>query len=324
MFRPMKGAVAPADLSSLRYPLLASEKIDGWRCLVADIEWARANIPCEPKHREYFEAAQHCIALSASLKPISNLYVQRMLDHPELHGLDGELIASDKFNETSSAFASFGGEPSFSFKLFDLFDRPSDPFEVRLKALYARHLPDLGDNVTPVWLPQHRCDDAQYLELLVEYLLDANAEGVVTRDPRGAYKFGRATEKQQWMLKIKPFVQDAEAVVIGVEELMHNLNDPEVSQLGLQKRSHHQAGKVASGKLGALICRKLVKPAESGTEHGGEFKIGTGFDDATRHLLWAQREELFGRIVKFKSMQHGALDVPRHPVFLGFRAEDYS
>jgi DNA ligase-1 len=54
------------------------------------------------------------------------------------------------------------------------------------------------------------------------------------------------------------------------------------------------------------------------------FKIGTGFDDATRHLLWAQRDELFGRIVKFKSMLHGTLDAPRHPVFLGFRAEDYS
>jgi DNA ligase-1 len=311
----MKGSVAPEDLTQLRYPLIASEKVDGWRCLVADIEWARANIPCDPKHREYFEAAQHCIALSASLKPISNLYVQRMLDHPELHGLDGELIASAKFNETSSAFASFAGEPSFSFKLFDLFDRPSDPFEIRLKALYARHLPDLGDNVTPVWLPQHRCDDAQYLELLVESLLDANAEGVVTRDPRGAYKCGRATEKQQWLLKVKPFV-DAEAIVIGTEELMHNLNDPEVSQLGLQRRSHHQANKVSSGKLGALIC----EPVGGGVT----FKIGTGFDDATRHLLWAGRDSIIGRIVAYKSMQRGVLTAPRHPVFKGFRAEDYS
>jgi DNA ligase-1 len=55
-----------------------------------------------------------------------------------------------------------------------------------------------------------------------------------------------------------------------------------------------------------------------------KFKIGTGFDDATRCLLWAQRKTLPGKIVKYKSMQHGALDAPRHPVFLGFRAEDFS
>jgi DNA ligase 1 len=323
MFRPMKGAVAPTDLSSLRYPLLASEKIDGWRCLIADAEWARDNIPCEPKHHEYFAAARHAIALSASLKPISNWWVQRQLDSPELVGCDGELIASDRFNETSSAFASHGGEPSFAFHIFDLFDRSNDPFESRLLALKNKALPWAIDSVEFRKHPHFQIMSAAHLTEYLEEQLPAGAEGAVTRDPRGLYKFGRATEKQQWLLKVKPFV-DAEAIVIGTEELLHNLNDPEVSQLGLQRRSHHQAGKVPSGKLGALICRKLVKPAESGTEHGGEFKIGTGFDDAQRHLLWAQRDELFGRIVKYKSMQRGVLEAPRHPVFLGFRAEDYS
>jgi DNA ligase-1 len=321
----MKGTVAPADLSSLRYPLLASEKIDGWRCLVADIEWARANIPCEPKHREYFDSAQHCIALSASLKPISNWFVQRKLDQPELHGLDGELTASDKFNETSSAFASYAGEPSFSFQIFDLFDKPNDQFESRLLMLRLRHLPSLGDNVDLFRLPQLPVDNPEDLSIVLEDVLDSQGEGVITRDPSGLYKFGRATERQQWMLKHKPFV-DAEAVVVGVEELMHNENDPEVSQLGLQKRSHHQAGKVPGGKLGALVCIEVVhwdQDLNYIPDSAPRFRIGTGFDDATRHLLWAQRNELFGRIVKFKSMQHGALDAPRHPVFLGFRAEDY-
>jgi hypothetical protein len=31
--------------------------------------------------------------------------------------------------------------------------------------------------------------------------LPADAEGAITRDPSGLYKFGRATEKQQWLLK---------------------------------------------------------------------------------------------------------------------------
>jgi len=168
--------------------------------------------------------------------------------------------------------------------------------------------------------PHFQIMSAAHLTEFLEEYLPADAEGAVTRDPRGAYKFGRATEKQQWMLKIKPFM-DAEAVVIGVEELMHNENEAETSQLGLQKRSSHKDGKVPSGKLGALICRRYDM---FGTYSKDYFKIGTGFDDATRRLLWAQRDELFGRIVKYKSMQHGWLGAPRHPVFLGFRAEDYS
>ena len=320
-FRPMKGSVAPADLTQLRYPLLVSEKVDGWRALVCDIDWARANIPCEPKHQQYFDDASHAITLSASLKPISNWSVQRHLDQPELVGCDGELIASNQFNQTSSALASRDGDPAFAFHIFDLFDRPNDPFEARVQALYCRHLPNLGDNVDLFRLSQVPVSNVGELTSVIEDVLDSNGEGVITRNPRGAYKYGRATLKQQDLLKIKPFV-DAEAVVVGVEELMHNLNEAETSQLGLQRRSSHKDGKVPSGKLGALVCRPIG--GDEATSQASSFRIGTGFDDAQRHLLWAQRDDLFGRIVKYKSMKHGALDAPRHPVFLGFRAEDYS
>jgi len=314
-WRCMKGVPAPADLTALRYPLLASLKLDGWRCLVAPIGWARDNIPCAPKHQEYFDAAQHAIAISASNKPISNWHVQRQLDKPELVGCDGELLASDKFNETSSAFASHGGEPSFAFHIFDLFDRPEDSFDRRLLEIQNLLLPRMIDSVELHKHPHVQIGSAARLTEYIEEQLPADAEGAITRDPSGLYKFGRATEKQQWLLKIKPFV-DAEAIVAGTEELMHNMNDPEVSQLGLTKRSSHKDGKVPSGKLGALVCKMIGSDTL--------FKIGTGFDDTTRRLLWAHRDTLFGKIVKYKSMQHGVLDAPRHPVFLGFRAEDYS
>lgn len=39
--------------------------------------------------------------------------------------------------------------------------------------------------------------------------------------------------------------------------------------------------------------------------------------------FWARRDSLLGQRVKFKHLEHGAKDAPRHPVFLGFRhAED--
>lgn len=320
-FQPMKGVPAPADLSSLRYPILASEKIDGWRALVVDIDWARDNIPCAAKHQHYFDRAEHAIVLSASLKPISNWSVQRRLDRNDLIGCDGELIASEQFNQTSSALASHDGVPAFAFCIFDLFNKPNDPFRSRLLKLQLKDLP-LGDYNTEFRVhPHEQLLDSMDLTEFLDHL-PLNAEGAVTRNPLGLYKFGRATLKQQDMLKIKPFT-DAEAVVIGVEELLHNENDSEINQLGLQRRSHHKAGRIPSGKLGALRCRSL-NPDGTIDLVAPEFKIGTGFTDADRCLLWLQRTELYNRIVKFKSMRHGELNAPRHPVFLGFRAEDYA
>lgn len=316
-FRPMKGAIAPTDLSTLRYPLIASEKVDGWRALVVPIDWARAYIPVSPKHEDYFDEAQHAIVLSAALKPISNRYVQRKLDRPELIGCDGELIASSRFNETSSAFATIEGEPAFAFHIFDLFDKPNDPFESRILQLSQRTLPTISHNVELRKHMQVKVKTPNVLEALVQSYLAAQAEGVIVRDPAGLYKYGRSTVKQQWMLKIKDFT-DAEAVVVGVEEFLHNMNEPEVNQLGLQSRSHHKDNKVPGDKLGALICRPY--PDMNTTN----FRIGTGFTEHERQTLWLRRNELIGKIVKYKSMTHGKHEAPRHPVFLGFRDVDYA
>ena len=90
---------------------------------------------------------------------------------------------------------------------------------------------------------------------------------------------------------------------------MANLNEATVSETGRTKRSSHKANKVGRSDLGALIVewRDVV------------FNIGTGFTDAERAELWAKRDELCGRVVKFKYFPVGGYEAPRHPVFAGFR-----
>jgi len=54
----------------------------------------------------------------------------------------------------------------------------------------------------------------------------------------------------------------------------------------------------------------------------GEFKIGSGFTEDARVKLWRERDErdeLKGRLAKFKYQPSGVKDKPRFPVFLGFR-----
>lgn len=286
--RPMLAAHAPEDLEALRYPLLASPKLDGIRCLIIN-----------------------GVAVSRTLKPIRNAYIQRQLGRHELNGFDGELIAGDPtakdcYLKTNSAVMSAAGEPDVSFFVFDTISDPGLPF--------SRRLGMANGILSGGMLVPHRhtrISSAASLEEYEEEMLAEGHEGLILRDPNAPYKFGRSTEKQQAMLKLKRFV-DGEAVVVGWEERLHNANEATLDERGYTKRSSHQENKIGTGTLGALLC-------EAGDV---QFSIGTGFDDATRALLWAQRDTLAGRIVKYKHFPIGVKDRPRHSVFIGFRHPD--
>lgn len=280
------------DVEDLAFPVFASTKLDGVRCLVKDGE-----------------------AVSRSLKPIPNLYVQRMLSKMELEGMDGELTVGDPtdprcFNITQSAVMSIKGEPDFTYRVFDVHDKPDLPFSQRLYLAFSRLLENSHiEHVTPVThLTVINAEDLLELEAA---LLEQGHEGVMVRDPEGPYKYGRSTLKQGILLKLKRFV-DAEAQIIGFEELMHNENKAtEDAFLGHTVRSSHKAGKQPAGTLGALIVQDV--------ETGIQFKIGTGLSAEDRAKIWGNRTELVGHLVKYKSFPVGAKERPRFPVFIGFR-----
>ena len=50
--------------------------------------------------------------------------------------------------------------------------------------------------------------------------------------------------------------------------------------------------------------------------------MGSGFDAEQKKNFWADRENLLGRVIKYKSLKVGAIDKPRHPIFLGFRSKE--
>ena len=147
------------------------------------------------------------------------------------------------------------------------------------------------------------------LDLYLQQCLAAGHEGVMVRDPFGGYKYGRATLKQGWLTKVKPF-EDAEAMIIGFEEQMKNGNEATTDNLGHTERSSHKANLVPKGTLGALVVE---------SEKFGQFNIGTGFDDAFRAEVWANRDAYLGKLVTFRYQAIGTKDKPRVPSFKGIR-----
>lgn len=249
--------------------------------------------------------------MSRNFKPIPNIFVQKLFGRPELNGLDGELIVGEDcglnvFQRTSSGVMSADGEPDVTYHVFDDYRQVDLGFNERF--LIAKKRAKASVNAWPVEHVNIMNEDA-----LLKYeasKLSDGYEGIMIRDPKGLYKYGRSTVTEGGLLKLKRFV-DSDAVITGFAPMMHNANEAKKNELGQTERSSHKDGKVALELLGSLSVRDL--------KTGVEFELGTGFDHDQRRLLWMGRSKLKGRFVKYKSQPIGMKDKPRFPVFIGFR-----
>jgi DNA ligase 1 len=289
-------AVDCGDLSNLTFPLIASPKLDGVRCIIT------------PNG-----------ATARSLKPIPNARVQDILRGLPI-GLDGELMvgpptAPDVYRKTVSVVMS--DDKPIDGLVFHVFDmQTSGDYVSREKQVRAAVPVLAGEYVKAV--PSVQVDCLGSLERLEEKWTAAGYEGVILRLPWGPYKHGRSTWKEGFLLKLKRFV-DGEAEVIGVTELMHNGNEAKTNELGRTARSHKKAGLVGAGVMGTLQVRDV--------KTGVEFEIGTGFTAEERKVIWEAWQlyapysaEKLPRLAKYKHFPVGAKDKPRHPVFIGWRA----
>lgn len=281
-FKPLLAADAK-DLDALPYPLLASYKMDGIRAIVT---------PQGPVTR--------------SLKPIPNGYIRaRLKGLPP--GLDGELGIMENgamnFRASTSAVMSRAGTPDFRFFVFDDY-LVDGPYEHRYNSICQDDMPPFV-----VILDQVVVDNAREVRAMFAMALGNGHEGLILRRADALYKFGRSTLKEAILLKVKPW-EDAEALVVDMVPEYENTNEAKTNALGRTERSSAKAGKVQKESMGALVVEK----------DGKRFEIGTGFTAAERDEIWVNRACVIGKLfAKFKFVDTGGYDVPRHCVFLGFR-----
>lgn len=288
MFKPMLASKCE-DITKLSFPLLASPKLDGVRCHI---------IGGRP--------------MSRNLKMIPNKAVQEILGG--LPSMDGELVvgsptAPTAFTETMSGVMSAEGVPEFVYYVFDVIINEQLPFSER-NLLAKRWSSSAGKNVR--WLPHQLINDVKHLEVFEDEMVQLGYEGIMVRSLDGPYKNGRSTAREGYLLKIKRF-EDSEAIIISYDEKMHNDNELTKDELGRAKRTSHKANKRNAGVLGSL--------AVSDVNTDVSFEVGAGFTDADRAALWARRETLAGKIIKYRFQPAGVKEKPRFPVFIGFRDE---
>ena len=281
------------------FPFWAQPKLDGIRVLVGEDGYL----------------------YTRSLKPVRNTEIQSLVRNtPELIGLDAEIIVGDKtaddcYRRTSSAVMSYDSDDIAyaTLQVFDIWNDPFSTYDERYGSLLGRM------SQWPDWVEPVQTALLSDMDMLLEYeakRLAEGHEGVILRRRDALYKQGRGTPKQGQLIKLKRFA-DAEGVIVDCHEEMHNANPATINALGHMEHSGHKENLIGKGTLGAFEVRHNVQNLTS------EFvRIGTGMSAHQREVFWQQRNDLIGKVVKFKYFEVGVKDAPRFPVFLGFRDVD--
>lgn len=296
-FAPMLAASATTEeIENFQFPLLASPKLDGIRAIVIDGK-----------------------VMSRSMKPIRNKRVQELFAH--LEGFDGELILGDPtdtncFNHSTALMGeelrNDVAHLPINFYVFDLIPTVCDLPAAKRCALLKEKAHGYKD-LNVHYVGQTIVNSLEELLDFEKQMLEAGYEGVMVKSPDGLYKQGRSTLKQRLLTKVKRF-QDDEAEIIGFEEKMVNIGERKINELGYSETSDKKGDFAPAGTLGALVVKDI--------KTGITFAIGSGFDDKTRAELWADKDNLKGKIVKYKHFTVGVKEAPRFPTFLGFRNID--
>lgn len=290
MTKPM--LAVNAEMDKITYPVYASPKLDGIRCLIID-----------------------GVAKTRTLKDIPNKHVAGILSNPLLSGLDGELIVGDPtspavYRDTVSQIMAHDKTPDFTFHAFDVHNIPGG-YRHRLHVLMDVIQMTQGNHPFIVLHRQTLIETERSLLNFEAVCVEQGYEGIIVRANLDVhYKFGRSTVNEGSLLKVKRF-EDGEAEIIGFEEEMFNGNEAQTNELGRTKRSTARAGLVGKDTLGAFLVRDCVSQVT--------FSIGTGLTAAERQRYWAARDSLVGGLIKYKFFPVGVKTAPRHPVFLGFR-----
>lgn len=279
------------SVDNINFPIYVSTKFDGIRAMVID-----------------------GVVYSRSMKPIRNEHIQKLFGKEEYQGFDGELIVGDiyaknVFQKTTSGVMSKDGEPDVKFYVFDLWNLPELSYKERLYLLTDSIL--LEDYVAVQVTSQMYIESKEALTYLLEKERVKGGEGLIGRNPKGRYKYGRSTPKEQFSMKFK-FFDQKEFEVVGFTERMHNSNEQTRDNLGYAERSSSKDGMIPMNTLGSLVLK-----------YGDTtFNVGTGFTDALRDEIWFNQEKYLGKLASIRYMSVGAKDKPRVPSLVGFRDED--
>lgn len=272
---------------------------------------------------------------STSGAPLRNLQIQAYIKSiPEemWSGLDFEVIAGNPWDKNvmqaaTTAAMNTNAETDFSFWVFDDFSNKKLPFKQRY-ANYCQRVDDLNKWCYAKGLGIHfNKIEYRHIETMEQYnamkeeAAQKGFEGLYGKSWDGEYKEGRATPKQRWVWKDKPWT-DEEGLVVDALEMMENTNEAEEDNFGRTKRSKASEGLVGKGYLGSFVVINDKYKDDQGRHIPFRVSAGTLTMEERKKLweLWiSDKDDFFKKMLTYKFFDFGIVDVPRSALFKSWR-----
>lgn len=285
-----------SQMKKLRYPVLATVKMDGIRAL-------RLNGSL----------------LSRKFLPIPNRKI-RERSLILAGGMDVELWnPSLAFNEIASIVMSTEHDDWDKIQFYVLDWVTDGTYQVRLIKAGNWFLQNFTqDSLSYIRIKQYPtvCTDATELMSFFLHVESEQGEGICFRTLNSPYKSGRSTLKEQYLIKLSRYHYE-EATITSVFEQVENTNYAGTSKTGHTKRSSCQEGMVGKGTMGGFVVTTITNSTV--------VRVGTGegWTDSFRRKVWNNPMAWIGKQITIKSKPTGKLNKPRHPIMVGERKEGY-
>jgi ATP-dependent DNA ligase len=290
------------DYDKARYPLWIFPKIDGVRA-------------------QHF----HGHLAGRSMDAFKNTALVAKFTNAAYEGFDGELTIDGRLTGDDLCSATTGltlraklkkGETELPtnavLNLFDWLhpDVAHLTYGERYQALEL-YLDALQDDENISLLPYEVVNNADEARALAAKY-SAIYEGAIFRDPKAKHKSGRATAKGNDFWRDKP-VSDKDCIITGFEEAETNNNEAKINSLGRTERSSHKENKVGNGMVGTILATDVLS--------GQPIRLGPGaMTHDERIAAFNEPALVVGHPAKYRSLDTGVKDAPRHARFVTLRS----
>jgi len=314
MFKPQLLPNEKADLSTLKYPLLASTKLDGIRCIFMNdgriLTRALKEIPNKQVKEKFKVLSLFCKNNNIILD--GELYGTDMTFQDITH-----IVMTDDFTSKRSVKRNGGLiediPEELKFYCFDCIkdNNYNEPFNKRIETLeFIYGLQDFGDVM--VLVEQNLVLSEKEVTKAFEENLKLGYEGLVLRNQNSPYKCGRITIKEGNAYKVKPFLTfDAKILDVVQSTEAREGSEKTINELGRSRTSQKKDDRVLIDKAAGFIVKY----------EGKELTVVLAMTDSEKEEVWKNRKKYIGRTVEYKGMIVGSKDVPRHPVYLRMRQD---
>ena len=289
-FTPMRSC-EPTDKYPIQFPCYVSRKLDGIRLV---------------KHEGR--------AKTKSLKSLPNKHITKFVEAHLPERIDCEIICGapnleTTYNTTFRGAMTIEGEPEFTLYVFDYADDTAGYCHERIKRVeeLCKGIPNV------VVVEQILVHTMEQLEELYDQFLAEGYEGLIARTLTGTYKYGKCTPKEAIQFKVKPHA-DKDCLILSVHEGSTNNNPAFINELGGTSRSTDASGLVPSGMLGYFLAQDV--------ESGETFRLAPGkLKHDERIEILKNAAKYVGKFAKYRSMDYGVKDKPRHGRWYQWRHE---